>query len=270
MTGLLSEIRSMNGLGYTSVAEPFAGGAGAALSLLVNESTPNICINDADPAIYAFWWSFKSKPAELLDRLSRTRVSMAEWRRQRVAYQTSRRISRLERGFAAFYLNRCNRSGIIVNGGPIGGVKQSGEWKLDARFNKNALRARLERLIEYRDRIEVSGQDGIDFVRSMSGQDRFFFIDPPYFEKGPLLYMNKLGPSYHRRLSQVLRARSEEAWVLTYDDCDQIRSLYEPWAKVHSFSLRYAAARRRMGNEVLITPKWMELPDWQTSRLVRW
>lgn len=270
MTGLLSEIRSLNSIGDTLIAEPFAGGAGASLSLLVKEAVSSIHINDADPAIHAFWWSLKKRPEELLRRLSSTRVSMAEWKRQREIYRSAGQTSRVDRGFAAFYLNRCNRSGIIVNGGPIGGVKQTGKWKLDARFNKSELRSRLERLIEYRDRIEVSAEEGIDFVRRLSKKDVFFFIDPPYFEKGPLLYLNELGPAYHRRLSQVLRARQDSAWVLTYDDCEPIRRLYEPWANVRKFSLRYAAARRRMGREILISPKWVQLPDGQESKAVDW
>ena len=270
MSGLLREVRSLNALGQAPVAEPYAGGAGAALSLLISEATPEVLINDADPAMHAFWWTLKMRPRQLLDRLSATRVSMAEWHRQRDIYRQGRRASRVDRGFAAFYLNRCNHSGIIVNGGPIGGPKQRGKWKIDARFNKQGLRARLERLIEYRDRISVSNEDGIDFVRNLRGTDTFLFIDPPYFEKGPLLYLNDLGPAYHRRLAQVLRAKPEEAWVLTYDDCEFIRRLYEPWADVRSFSLRYAASRTRMGREVMITPRWMHLPSSQDSKAVDW
>jgi len=261
MSSFLSELRSLNDIGDTAIAEPFAGGAGASLSLLIKEAASNIYINDADPAIHAFWWSLKKHPDDLLCRLSRTRVNMTEWNRQRDTYRSTGRISRLDRGFAAFYLNRCNRSGIIVNGGPIGGVKQAGKWKLDARFNKTELRSRLERLIEYRDRIEVSADDGIDFVRAMTEQEVFFFIDPPYFEKGSLLYMNDLGPAYHRRLSQVLRARQNSLWVLTYDDCEPIRRLYESWANVSSFSLRYSAAQRRIAREIMITPHWMNVPS---------
>ena len=79
---------------------------------------------------------------------------------------STRRVQRRRAGFpapprfSAFYLNRCNRSGIIMNGGPIGGVKQTGKWKLDARFNKAELRRRCEKVAEYRERIHVSGDDG--------------------------------------------------------------------------------------------------------------
>jgi DNA adenine methylase len=121
MAGLLGQIRKINGLGSYSVAEPFAGGAGASLSLLFRGETSEIHINDADVAIYDLWWSLTNRPEQFSKLLKKTRVSMAEWRRQRdTCRSTDRRLSRLTRGFSAFYLNRCNRSGIIKDGGPIG------------------------------------------------------------------------------------------------------------------------------------------------------
>ena len=137
MVGLLSGVRRLNGLGNRAVAEPFAGGAGAALSLLYLEETHRIHINDADPAIYDFWWALLRRSAKFLELLSKTRVNIVEWRMQRDTYR-SKQCSRLKRGFATFYLNRCNRSGIIVNGGPIGGISQTGKWKLDARYTRTS------------------------------------------------------------------------------------------------------------------------------------
>ena len=109
------------------MAEPFGGGAGASLALLYREEVHRIYINDADPAIYDFWWTVVNRPERFLDILSKTRVSISEWRRQRDVYRENGRVSRLRRAFSVFYLNRCNRSGIIMNGGPIGGVAQAGK-----------------------------------------------------------------------------------------------------------------------------------------------
>lgn len=269
LAGLLRGIRQLNRLGDRSVAEPFAGGAGASLTLLFYEDTEGVRINDADPAIHDFWWTLVNRPQPFLDLLSKKRVSMAEWRRQRDIYRSSRQ-SRLRRGFSAFYLNRCNRSGIVMNGGPIGGVNQTGEWKLDARYNKAELRRRCEKVIEYRDRIRVSGQDGIKFIESARADRPFFFIDPPYFEKGPTLYLNRLDARYHIHLAELLESMSDEPWVLTYDDCPDIRKLYRGFASVRPFSLRYTASVRRKGGEVLITPRWMEVPRAQSSKAVAW
>jgi len=270
MAALLGQVRRLNGLGDRAIAEPFAGGAGASLSLLYLEETPEIYINDADPAIHAFWWTLVKRPKPFIAVLSRTRVSMAEWYRQRNIYRDSNYLSRLRRGFSAFYLNRCNRSGIIMNGGPIGGVKQTGKWKLGARFNKYELRRRCEKVAEYRDRVHVSCQDGIKFVEGLDAESTFFFIDPPYFVKGETLYLNALDGEYHLALAARLKSMMDAAWMLTYDDCPEIRRMYRGWATIRPFSLRYSAANRRSGGEVLIAPKWMKLPQSQTSAAITW
>lgn len=270
IAGLLSQIRRLNGLGDRAFAEPFAGGAGASLTLLYLEEAHQIYINDADPAIRDFWWSLVNRSRSFVAMLSKARVSMAEWRSQREVYRNGDRVSRFRRGFSAFFLNRCNRSGIIMNAGPIGGVRQAGRWKLNARFNKADLRRRCEKVAEYRDRIRVSGRDGIEFIKSLNAKSTFFLIDPPYYVKGQTVYLNALDGEYHTALSAQLRTMSDAAWVLTYDDCPEIRRLYRGWARIRPFSLRYAAAQRRSGKEVLITPKWMRLPVSQASAAVSW
>lgn len=270
MAGLLADTRRLNGLGDRAIAEPFAGGAGAALTLLFLEEAHKIYINDADPSICDLWWTLVNRPKPFMALLSKTRVSMAEWRRQRDVYRSSGRVSRLRRGFSAFFLNRCNRSGIIMNGGPIGGVAQKGEWRLDARFTKSELLRRCERIAEYRQRIQVSGEDGIQFIDRLGPEATFFFIDPPYFQKGATLYLNALDAGYHGALATRLRAMPSAAWLLTYDDCPEVRRLYRGWASIRPFTLRYAASERRHGKEILISPKWMQLPSQQDSAAINW
>lgn len=270
MAGLLAETRRLNGLGDRAFAEPFAGGAGAALTLLFLEEAHKIYINDADPSIYDLWWTLVNRPQPFLALLSKTPVSIAEWRRQRDVYRSSGRVSRLRRGFSAFFLNRCNRSGIIMNGGPIGGIAQNGKWRLDARFTKSELLRRCERISEYRERIEVSGEDGIQFIERLCPETTFLFIDPPYFQKGATLYLNALDAEYHEALATRLRGMPNAAWLLTYDDCPEVRHLYRGWASIRPFTLRYAASERRNGREVLISPKWMRLPPQQNSAAINW
>ena len=260
LAGVLSEIRDVNGLGDYAVAEPFAGGAGASLSLLYRGETPKIHINDLDPAIHAFWQSAVHDSEALLSLLDERPVSVDEWKGQRDIYRAGG-PSRLELGFAAFYLNRCNRSGIIKDGGVIGGLDQSGQWKIDARFNKPTLRERLERIAAHREEISVTGLDGIQLIGTLDQASTMFFIDPPYYGKGSRLYLNVPLPDYHERLAAKLRGMGNAAvWVLTYDDCPEVRELYEEWANVQSFSLRYTASERRQGEEFLITPKSLHMP----------
>jgi DNA adenine methylase len=270
LSGVLAKIRNLNELGNRSIAEPFAGGAGASLSLLYLEEANHIYINDADPAIHDFWWSLLNRSQGFLKMLSKKRASMAEWHRQRDEYRCRQGISRLRRGFATFYLNRCNRSGIIMNGGPIGGLDQTGQWKIGARYNKSDLQHRCEKIVEYRERINVSPLDGIQFIETMNAAETFFFIDPPYFEKGQTLYLNAANDRYHAELADQLHDMRNDAWALTYDDCAEIRRLYRGWANIRPFKLRYVASTRRKGSEILITPCWMRVPKSQESSAINW
>ena len=269
MTDLLTRTRSLNQLGETSVAEPFAGGAGASLSMLYREDTPEIRINDADVAIHDFWWAVVNRADEFAALVESAQLDIEEWIRQRDVYRSGD-ATRLDRGFACFYLNRCNRSGVIINGGPIGGFAQKSEWGIDARFNKRALVERCRRVSEYADRISVTKSDGLDFIRSLDARRTFFFVDPPYYHKGSSLYLNAAGSTYHQDLATLLRSMNDAAWVLTYDDCPEIRTMYEDWASIHPFALRYVANSRREGREILITPKWMVLPSTQASGSISW
>lgn len=270
MANLLSQIRTLNNVGNLPIAEPFAGGAGASLKLLYLEDTTEIYINDKDDAIYNFWWSLVKENEEFLNRLSSRRVSMTEYFRQREIYRNFNGSNRLDHGFATFFVNRCNRSGIILNGGPIGGPKQQGKWKLNARFNKIELRERCLKVYEYSERIHISNYDGIEFIQQKKPTTAFYFIDPPYFTKGQLLYLNLLDKNYHKNLSITLHAMVDMPWVLTYDDCPEIRKLYKGWTKIRPFTLRYSAADRRKGQEIMIVPKWMSLPKKQTSEAINW
>lgn len=157
-----------------------------------------------------------------------------------------------------------------MDGGPIGGIEQRGKWKLDARYNMPELARRCSKVAEYADRIKVSKLDGVKFIADRSSEQVFFLIDPPYYVKGPKLYLNRLAHEYHERLAAQLSRMSDAAWVLTYDDCPEIRTMYEGWAHVKPYSLRYSASERRGGREILITPQWMQLPSYQASKAIQW
>jgi DNA adenine methylase len=267
---LLQTIRTINRIGNLSIAEPFAGGAGASLNLLVSEDVEAVRINDLDPAIHAFWWALLHENAKFVKAVESTPVNLPEWKRQRDVYRSRRIRSLFRRGFSAFYLNRCNRSGIVFNGGPIGGMKQSGDWKVGARYYREELSRRCSRIGEFGDRIKLTCLDGIEFIGSLEPESWFMFIDPPYYEKGHLLYLNTLNDEYHASLAERLKRLTSSAWVLTYDDCPAIRKLYSGWASLRSFSLRYVASTRRSGRELLITPKWMKLPRNYSSAMLSW
>ena len=270
MAGLLNRVRVANQLRDRDFAEPYAGGAGAALTLLFRGEAPAIHINDADEAVSDIWWAVLERIEQFSEMIYTAPLTLDEWLRQRAIYRDPGSASRLERAFAAFYLNRCNHSGIIRNGGPIGGIEQTGKWRLDARFNREGLVKRCQRVARQRSRIHLSALDGMEFLQGLAGTGTFFFIDPPYFGKGPTLYLNALDPPYHAALARALRTVNDSPWVLTYDNCPEVRVLYEDWAAIRSYSLRYSASLRRRGGELMIAPRWMILPTDTGSASIRW
>ncbi len=239
-----------SGLRDVTYVEPFAGGAGAAIALLFSEVVDRIVINDLDKALYAFWRSAIFDSERFIDAIRTTPVTVKEWRKQKEIYE-DKRARRFERGFATFYLNRTNVSGIL-NGGPIGGLDQTGKWKVDARYNSEGLIHRIRELAEYRSRITVTNEDGVDLVgKYLLQKNTFVYLDPPYYEKAADLYLNFYVQRDHARLAKKLNAHADSPWLLTYDDHPEILQLY-PNRRTLNFSLSYNAYERRRGRELMI------------------
>lgn len=258
LSDFLAATIAANGLRDCVYAEPYAGGAGAAINLLLSGKVDRIILNDADRNIWSFWKAILDHTDEFLALVDAAPLTVAEWTCQREIYEKPRGRTTVELGFAAFFLNRCNRSGILTNGGVIGGLDQTGRWKIDARFNKAELRRRIERISAYRESIEISNMDAVRFLRRrVSGSsDRsklFVYLDPPYFVKGSRLYLNYYEPSDHAKLARFLRRLRAVNWLVTYDNANEIRKLYD-WCNVVDFQLRYSAYSSKDGCEIVIAP----------------
>ena len=239
-----------NGLDKVTYIEPFAGGAGAALALLLSEKVDQIVINDLDKAIYAFWKSAIFDSAKFIKKIYSTPVTIKEWKKQKAIYNNPK-AGRFELGFATFFLNRTNTSGIL-DGGPIGGIKQKGEYKINARFNKEKLAERIHRVSLYKNRISVFNKDGLELINNyLNKKNAFIYLDPPYFEKGSSLYLNHYKKENHEALAKKLNQNPDAFWLLTYDNKKEIKSLY-PDRKILGFSLNYNAYKSRIGREIMI------------------
>ena len=239
------------GLDKPTYIEPYAGGAGAGLELLVKDVVGMVVINDLDPAIHACWKAMVKDSDAFLRLLQRTPLTIDEWKRQREVYRRRHHadVDPLALGFATFYLNRTSRSGVL-GAGVIGGFAQAGSYKIDARFDKDVLRGRIEKLAELSGKIRVTKQDGAARLRQYLPKDNVFaYVDPPYVEKGSSLYMSAFEEQDHIELARVLNGYSNTNWVLTYDVAGLIRSLYKA-RDVSEFRLLYSAHLRGSKNEL--------------------
>lgn len=233
----------------TSYAEPYAGGASVALRLLLNNEVSEIHINDFDKAIYSFWYSIINNTIKFLDKIEDTSIDIENWRQQKEILKTSKDILLL--GFAVFYLNRTNFSGII-KGGPIGGLKQDREYKISCRFNKANLINKIETIASIKKKIKVYNLDAITFIQKIDKTSNcFMYIDPPYYNKGKELYMNFYKEEDHKKLNEIV-STIKNHWLLSYDKCDFIEALYKDFI-TETKPLFYSAGYKKIGNELLIS-----------------
>lgn len=259
---IMSAIVDENEIKPCNYAEPYAGGGGLALSMLFNGFAENIYLNDIDRSIWAFWHSIIYNSDKFIDKIQSTEISINEWYIQREIQSNKEAADLFELGFSSFFLNRTNRSGIILKAGVIGGLSQGGKYTLDCRFNKTDLIRKIKKIADHKNNIHLSNDDAIVFMKKIEGDslpNTLFCIDPPYFEKGSSLYTNFYEKNDHSTLSNVISSLNSP-WVLTYDNAKEIRELYKN-QDCYIFDINYSAAHKRVGKEVFVKSKKINLPQ---------
>jgi len=257
----IREVLAENDLTGGCYVEPYAGGSGVAIDLLITGEVSNIYLNDSCKGIYAFWRSVLRAPDDLCRRISRAVLTVNEWQRQREIFLHPSGHSLLELGFATFYLNRCNRSGILC-GGLIGGLGQKGKWKMDARFTKKNLIARIEMIAEYSRFITVTNKDAVDYIsHNIPKLPRkcLVYFDPPYYRKANRLYPNYYQESDHEDIANVIQKKVARRWLVSYDSCAEIARFYRG-RRQFVYNLQYNAAIAYKGKELIIASDNLKLP----------
>jgi Site-specific DNA methylase len=261
-----ASVLSANEIGQNGVyCEPYAGGAGVALTLLLTDKVERIIINDYDECIAAFWRSMLRETQRFVDAIRDCDVSMETWKKQREIYDRRAGYDEFTLGFATFFLNRCNRAGILPKAGPIGGVKQNGRYTIAARFKKEVLIARIEQIAKVSERIKFENLDAISFLKRLqkfSASSRLFvYLDPPYYVRGKELYFNYYHKENHLELSKYMSDFTTHKWIMTYDNCQDIRKMYRGRGfKIVELPIRYSMQKVRKDKEILIVPKHTKVP----------
>lgn len=241
--------------------EPYAGGAGVGIELLLSRKVNCIHLNDSDFGIYAFWHSILNRTKEFCQLIASASLTIEEWRKQKEIVKKSDKRKLLQLGFAVFYLNRCNRSGVLT-AGVIGGNDQTGNYKMDARFSRNDLIQRIEAISLYKKQIFITNFDAEYYIENYIPnlpKDTLIYLDPPYYEKGSELYPNSYLKSDHARLAKVIQKEIKHKWVLSYDGVPEILNLYEG-RRHFLYDLQYSASKVYKGKEVFVFCNKLKLP----------
>ena len=262
LTPYLKLVFEHNDLINGNYVEPYAGGAGVALNLLVDGYASLIHLNDLNSSVYAFWYSVINHSEELCKKIFDATVSMDEWYKQKAILNDPHNHSLIDIGFSTFFLNRTNRSGILL-GGVIGGKNQAGDWKLNARFNKSSLVDRIEKIALLRDNIRLYNLDAEALIKTVLPtlpQKTLIYLDPPYYVKGQGLYQNHYKHDDHVAIADLVQKEIKQHWIVSYDHTSEIDEMYKSRAKI-TYGINYSAQNRYKGAEVMFFSDNIIIPD---------
>lgn len=251
-----------NGLVDGIYVEPYAGGAGVALELVLHEYVKKVYINDISAGVSAFWRSVLDNTDALCAMISSANLTMDEWRRQRDIQNRPEEHDDLTLGFSTFFLNRTNRSGIIA-AGVIGGKEQKGIWKMDARFNTADLIQRIHVIARIRNRIQFHQQDALDFLDSVVPslpEKSLIYLDPPYYVKGSELYLHHYQHDDHVKIAKHIAQFQNRNWIVSYDNAPEVRPLYSKFRNI-VYGLSYSAQGHHKGAEIMFFSNGLTIPD---------
>lgn len=242
--------------------EPFFGGGSIGIEFLKRNKMKRIWINDYDKALSDLWESVIKHPDELKKLVMNFVPSVKEFDSIRNKLIEGNVSDTVNNGFMKLAIHQISYSGLgLKSGGPLGGREQKSEYKINCRWSPSYICNKIDAINNlFADRnVQCTNTDFSKLITDTS-KKAFIYLDPPYYMKGNDLYYYGFSEKDHIRLMNLLK-ETKHKWVLSYDDCPQIRELYS-WARIHSTEVNYSITStikedgERTGNkkmEVIIT-----------------
>lgn len=234
--------------------EPLVGGGSVYFHARSIDLAQRYWINDAFTELASFW-SIVQNPAscaKLVKELEKLRSSLSSAEETKEFFlnvRDERPRSKFREALLFFFFNRVTFSGTTRAGGFSSAASQT-------RFTASS----IQRLLPMPDALEGTKITCGDFepVITEAGKGVFIFLDPPYFTAKKLYgHSGRLHQFDHEKLACLLK-RTRHKFLITYDDCNEIRELYD-WATIRSWQLRYGMnncnlqRESKIGSELFIS-----------------
>lgn len=247
--------------------EPFLGAGSLLIEILKNPTLNKIWINDKDVSLANLWTSVVYDYEKLEELIKNFLPTVKIFKDYSKSLKESTDPILLS-GFKKLAIHQMSYSGLgLKAGGPIGGLTQNSKYLIDCRWSPNYILRKTKEIMQKINKLMVKQNccTSLDFESLVLDEsDRaFIYLDPPYYEKGKDLYIHSFSIEDHIRLSSCLK-KTKHMWVLSYDDCDEIKNLYD-WADVKEINVNYSITSKknkttgiRNGNkkkELIILPR---------------
>lgn len=228
--------------------EPFFGGGSVGLDLIDKVSFSSLWINDKDYGVWCIWKSVCDYPDDFQAAING--FESEKYFTQKKAYrffeELKESVKTVEESEEKDKVVKCALNKLLVHqtsysglgtmaGGPIGGKDQDSDYPIGCRWNPKTICNKIQKInVKVKNKI-ICTHGGFEEV--LNNGMALIYLDPPYYEKGNELYQCAFKTKDHETLMKCLRESNHE-WVLSYDDCDDVRKLYD-WAHIESFEAKY-------------------------------
>lgn len=218
---------------FSEFREPFVGGGSVFLALKQRYPTRKFWINDLNHDLYSFWLYTQTKGDALANEIAsvkRTRTDGKALFKELVALNGS--LSEFDQAVRFFVLNRISFSGTVDSGG-------FSQKAFEQRFTDSSIQ-RLLNIGALLGDVKITNNDYNEALQA-DGDNVFIFLDPPYVSATKSRLYGKNGYLHttfnHRRFAEDAR-NSPHHWLITYDDCPEIRRNFE-FANIMEWNLQY-------------------------------
>jgi len=251
---ILEKIKSKIQIQYR---EPFFGGGSIGLNFLETNRVNSVWINDIDKGIASIWISVIKYPNELKEKVMSFVPSVDyffKFKKELIdnMIEMDCKESVIDYGFKKLAIHQISYSGLgTKSGGPLGGKTQKSKYKIDCRWSPGYICKKIDKFHALFSMFDVKC-DSIDFSELIEDEryESVIYLDPPYYIKGNDLYQEGFTEEDHKRLSRLLK-NTKHQWILSYDDCDEVRDLYS-WANIDEIEINYSITGAREKKELLI------------------
>jgi DNA adenine methylase len=239
--------------GAGNFSDAFVGGGSVLLEVAAKYPKIQLFANDKDRWVYCFWKVVAGGGSQLEQLLQRmeAKPTIQLFNELRKPFDETDEV---ECAYRCIFFNRTTFSG-IARSGPIGGQEQKSKWTVDCRYNYKKLKSKIEKCHSLlKSRTTVENKDILEYDFMTKWEDPMY-LDPPYFVKGDMLYTEKMSAFDHGKMADLLKHRP--TWVLSYDDCPEIRGLYAD-KNITLLPVRYCIEGEKedwkQTGELIITP----------------